>query len=115
MLRNARVTIAGTSDGQVVSACSDAVADKRFAEGLLIISAGIDACGNNGVVLANTTPRSIGCDFARIAMESALSSRSRKTTSIDFGEQLIYKLLRWVEDSTNPEVEIGRALADKTK
>ena len=39
----------------------------------------------------------------------------QSNTSVAYGDRFVLKLLRWVEDDINPEVEIGQALATKTK
>jgi maltose alpha-D-glucosyltransferase / alpha-amylase len=49
-----------------------------------------------------------------IRLEAALSVAEQTNNSIVFGERLILKISRRLEDGVNPELEVGRFLTEKT-
>jgi maltose alpha-D-glucosyltransferase/alpha-amylase len=113
----AKLTVAGPTGAEdQTGILFDAVADKRFALSLLdAFSRHRRIRGEAGQLVAHTTPSFHRLrELARTAMEPNLIKSSQDNTSIAFGDKLILKLLRWVEDGTNTEVEIGNALVEKT-
>ncbi|HZQ48753.1 MAG TPA: maltose alpha-D-glucosyltransferase [Candidatus Dormibacteraeota bacterium] len=71
--------------------------------------------GPKGTLVGTTTKA-----FARlrgpetIRLEAALSTAEQSNNSVVFGERLIMKLFRRVEEGVNPELEIGRFLTERT-
>lgn len=113
----ARLTATGASGGDdITGILFDAVADKRFAQCLLeAFSRHRRIRGTAGQLVAHTTPSFHRLrDFAKAPMEPTLIKSDSDNTSIAFGDKLVLKVLRWVEDGVNAEVEIGNALAEKT-
>jgi maltose alpha-D-glucosyltransferase/alpha-amylase len=71
--------------------------------------------GVSGDLLAWTTPA-----FPRLPVgaephpEATLLKAEQSNTSVTYGDQFVLKLFRRVEEGIHPEVELGRALAEKT-
>ena len=69
----------------------------------------------NGTLVGSTTKA-----FARlrgpetIKLEAALSVTEQTNNSVVFGERLILKISRRLEEGLNPELEVGRFLTEKT-
>jgi maltose alpha-D-glucosyltransferase/alpha-amylase len=49
-----------------------------------------------------------------LALEPALVHGERSNSTVAYGDQLVLKLFRCVEDGIHPEIEVGRALLEKT-
>jgi maltose alpha-D-glucosyltransferase/alpha-amylase len=115
--RIARLTItAGAGAEARTGILFDALADKRFCQSLLDAFARHRRFrGTGGSLVARTTP---ACrrlrDLPQAPLEPALIKTEQNNTSVAYGDRYVLKLLRSVEDGTHPEVEIGRALAEKT-
>ena len=102
--------IARTADGGAVS---EALADPRTGDLLLsAISAG-RVRESGGLSLVAT--REHGLDRLRgttpAGLEPSLGRAEQSNSSVLFGERLILKVFRRVEDGPNPDLEIGRHLA----
>ena len=94
----------------------DPVGDKNFAMALLEVIARHRRCGGiGGDLFGWPSP-----DYARIRgaaeprPEPALLPGEQSNTSVAFGDRLVLKLFRYVEEGIHPEAEVGRALAEKT-
>ncbi|GAC1696538.1 MAG: maltose alpha-D-glucosyltransferase [Candidatus Limnocylindrales bacterium] len=102
--------IARTADGGAVS---EALSDPRTGDLLLAaISAG--AIREHGGLSLIAT-RDAGLDRLRgnspAGLEPSLGRSEQSNSSVLFGERLILKVFRRVEDGPNPDLEIGRHLA----
>src|SRR5467141_430639 len=94
----------------------DALGPPGFAEGLLnIIAKRKRAASSTGMLVGSTTRA-----FARlrgpetIRLEAALSVAEQSNNSVVFGERLMLKFFRRIEEGINPELEVGRFLTEKT-
>ena len=95
----------------------DALGPPGFAEALLaVIARRRRSTGPTGTLIGSTTKA-----FARlrgpetIKLEAALSVAEQSNNSIVFGERLILKVSRRLQEGVNPELEVGRFLTEKTK
>jgi maltose alpha-D-glucosyltransferase/alpha-amylase len=94
----------------------DALGPPAFAEAVLgAIARRRRASGGKGTLIGSTTRA-----FARlrgpetVRLEAALSVAEQSNNSIVFGERLILKVFRRLEEGVNPELEVGRFLTEKT-
>ncbi|MFC1927082.1 maltose alpha-D-glucosyltransferase [Chloroflexota bacterium] len=104
------------SDGDSESLLYDALANKNFCRFLIeAIGRRRHFKGKAGEVLASRTQ---GFRNARGAAEVSLEpvpvKAEQTNTSVVYGDRLILKLFRRLEEGINPELEIGRFLTEKT-
>jgi maltose alpha-D-glucosyltransferase/alpha-amylase len=104
----ARVT--GARKGLVV----DATADNPFSEGLLdVLDERWTVRAKRGVVRARRTPA-----FGELRGDGPLTPKrlgaEQSNTSLAYGDRLVLKLFRRVENGPNPDVEIGEQLTTRT-
>jgi maltose alpha-D-glucosyltransferase/alpha-amylase len=104
----ARIT--GARKGLVI----DATADDPFAEGLLdVLDERWTVRAKRGVVRARRTPA-----FGELRGDGPLTAKrlgaEQSNTSLAYGERLVLKLFRRVENGPNPDVEIGEQLTTRT-
>ncbi|HEY8953623.1 MAG TPA: putative maltokinase, partial [Candidatus Dormibacteraeota bacterium] len=95
----------------------DALGPPGFTDALLAaIARRRRSTSQNGTLVGSTTKA-----FARlrgpetIRLEAALSVTEQTNNSVVFGERLILKISRRLEQGVNPELEVGRFLTEKTK
>src|SRR5207245_132710 len=113
---HAAVTWLRTTSEEQRGILYDALGPPGFAEGLLsIIARRRRAASSTGMLVGSTTRA-----FARlrgpetIRLEAALSVAEQSNNSVVFGERLILKVFRRLEEGVNPELEFGRFLTEKT-
>jgi maltose alpha-D-glucosyltransferase/alpha-amylase len=94
----------------------DALSDKGFALSLLDAFARHRRFrGTSGELLARTTSSYHRLrELAGSRPEPTHIKGERSNSTIAFGDRLVLKVFRWVEEGVNPEVEIAQALAEKT-
>jgi trehalose synthase-fused probable maltokinase len=92
----------------------DALADEQFASVLLdAIASDRDFGGQAGEIKTWSTQSFRGWKLANSDLRPSLMRAEQSNTSIRFGDRLILKFYRRLEEGINPDLEIGIFLADK--
>ncbi len=107
----AQLQIQGTDEAGLLV---DAVADKDFlAFPLEAIASGGRYRDGSGELLATTTEAIKKFSIESLELEPRLLKGEQSNTSVVYGDQLILKLYRKIEEGLNPDLEIGRFLTEK--
>jgi maltose alpha-D-glucosyltransferase/alpha-amylase len=111
-----RLQVRAEGSANIAGFLYDPVGDKGFATALL--NAFIRQRpfrGSAGELLAWTVPRFHRLrGFTDPRPEPALVKAEQSNTSVIYGDRLVLKLCRWIEEGVSLEIEVGRALAEKT-
>jgi trehalose synthase-fused probable maltokinase len=98
-------------DNRSTVVASDATLDPEFGGALLdAIAHGHRWSGQGGEIVAWSTPHLASIASPGIDLSPSVIGTEQSNTSIRYGEALILKLFRRLEEGTSPELEIGRAL-----
>ncbi|MCA1991793.1 MAG: alpha-glucosidase C-terminal domain-containing protein, partial [Coleofasciculus sp. S288] len=109
----AQLKVQGTDE---VGLLVDALADKDFlAFPLEAIASARRYKGVTGELLATTTDVIKEFSIESLELEPRLLKGEQSNTSVVYGEQLILKLYRKIEEGINPDLEIGRFLTQKMR
>ncbi len=108
----AHIKVQGTDE---VGLLVDALADKDFlAFPLEAIASARRYKGIAGELLATTTDVIKQFSIESLELEPRLLKGEQSNTSIVYGEKLILKLYRKIEEGINPDLEIGRFLTERS-
>jgi maltose alpha-D-glucosyltransferase/alpha-amylase len=104
------------SDGEERGLLHDALGPPGFAESLLAaIARRRRSTGTTGTLVGSTTRAFIRLRGPEtVKLETALSAAEQSNNSVVFGERLMLKVFRRLEEGVNPELEVGRFLTEKT-
>jgi maltose alpha-D-glucosyltransferase/alpha-amylase len=106
--------VARVRRGEAAGVLHDATADPRFCAVLLdAIRRRRRFKARGGALLAAPTRALKGIDDGA-GVEASILKGEQSNTSIVFGDKLILKLFRRLEAGTNPDLEIGRFLTERT-
>ena len=93
----------------------DAIYDERFRRGMLDILGDHDQLsGDTGSLDMGTTSAFDDLNTPQLAQQSKLLGKEQSNTSVKYGDVLVLKLMRRLEEGVNPELEIGRFLTEET-
>ena len=103
-------------DGEMVDGfLIDAIYDERFRAGMLdFIGSEEQIESEIGSLDAGTTRAFAELNESQLAQQSKLLGREQSNTSFKYGDVLVLKLMRKIEEGINPELEIGRFLTEET-
>lgn len=96
---------------QIEGILYDAMWNSSFTLSLLrAIERGVRLFGKSGTVAASPTQAYPELVRSEMPLDPAVLKGEQSNTSVAFGEQVILKLYRRLEEGTSPDLEIGRAL-----
>jgi maltose alpha-D-glucosyltransferase/alpha-amylase len=92
----------------------DALFDKEFCKNLLrAVRRGRRFKGAGSEILASSTRAFRGAHALDISLEPTPMKAEQTNTSVIYGNRMILKLFRRLDEGINPELEIGRLLTEK--
>ncbi|WP_017720816.1 maltose alpha-D-glucosyltransferase [Kamptonema formosum] len=107
----ARLQVKGKKE---IGVLFDAIADKNFLTFPLDAIAGSRSCkGMAGELAATATDLFPHLDSSASQLDGALLKGEQSHTFVVYGDRLIFKLFRQVEEGVNPELEVARFLGEK--
>ena len=92
----------------------DALSERGFPTGLLdVIARRRRFRGSSGTITGTPTRMLAVLNAGTGALEATLSTAEQSNNSVVFGERMILKLFRRLEEGENPDLEVGRFLTEK--
>lgn len=100
-----------TKDREQTGVLYDALWNPDFSSALLsVIGQSVRSTGESGTLIASSTQAYHDLIRGDAALDPAVLKAEQSNTSVAYGDRLLLKVYRRVENGINPDVEIGRIL-----